>query len=823
MARFFSNKWTRFLFWLNKVNIQEMRGRVLCVDDDPDFCLYLERLAHSMGLQLDKAYTIAEAKQKIEENQDYQAFLIDGHLPDGSGFELVAWIRKKKTLPAPIGFLSRIYQDAASFRMLKETLNVNYVLEKPIQPDEVKQLLMKLCHFETESLPAIKPFPDDVLAELRENYRKSIFDKVERLEKMILTFQKSPTSQNLQTLKGEVHKIAGSAGSYGYLAVSEICRKLEMDLNQQIELEKEGKLDQHLLLSLDDFYTKVKLAFQIEPTFEGDEGKALRSRHLTSVYVVDEDQTYLDLFKHPAVDRHFDILTEIHPENAIQTLLSSDFYPQILLLDAHYPKALLTGYDLIKAFYKQNDYLTTTLGLVVENRAIEDQVEALKRGISYILDRSLNVSFLLPLLDQVPFRALPLSYKVLIIDADPDICHYIHQTLNFTDLTLKSITETGSLEKVLAEYLPDLILLDINLKDQSGVRILERLRKDFGYEKLLLGMIMLSHEETHLIHECYEMNVDQILFKPLEGGVLQKKIVNSLKKQTDLLLESAKDSMTGLANAQTLQRYLEKIRQEGEKGIYQSHYVVFEIDGFTILMDQSHKISAEGILKEVSQALEDILQKYELAAYLGNGRFGLVFKGVDSHFVQLLMKTFLERLQIRLRDLISVEKSIYLNCAIILLDKGDNVEVLQQRCEDAIKGAKQQSQQTVRLSLCDKGLSGNFSKQVILLHDESEDFDFLRILFNKHDFKTAFLTSIDEDFHLLYQGHSSIVPPLLILTGTFAEVKGALLLKKIIQQNKMQLSVIALDGLSDAGDLSQLLAGVNYFDYPFHLVVCICH
>lgn len=815
MARFFSNKWIQFQFWLNKLNIQETRGRVLCVDDDPDFCLYLERLAHSLGLQLDKAYTIAKAKQKIEENQDYQAFLIDGHLPDGSGFELVAWIRQKKTLLAPIGFLSRIYQDAASFRILKETLNVNYVLEKPIQPDEVKQLLMKLCRLETESLPAIKPFPDDVLAELRENYRKSIFDKIERLEKMILTVQKSPTSQNLQTLKNEVHKIAGSSGSYGYPTVSEICRKLELDLNQQIELEMSEALDQHWLLSLDEFYSKIKLAFQIEPIFESDEGKPLRSRHLTSVYVVDEDQTYLDLFRHPAVDRHFDILTEIHPENAIQTLLSSDFYPQILLLNAHYPKALLTGYDLIKAFYKQNDYLTTILGLVVEKRAIEDQVEALKRGVSFILDRSLNVSFLLPILDQIPFRALPLSYKVLIIDADPDICHYIHQTLNFTDLTLKSITETGSLEKVLTEYQPDLVLLDINLRDQSGVRILERLRKDFGYQKILMGMIMLSHEETHLIHECYEMNVDQILFKPLEGGVLQKKIANALKKHTDILLGGAKEPITGLETSQTLQRYLEKIQQQNEKEISRYHYVVFEIDEFAILIDLSHKISEEGILKEISQALEDLLQKYELAAYLGNGRFGLVFKGTDSHYIQLLMKTFLERLQIRLRGLISIEKSISLNCGIILLEKGADIEGIQERCEMLIKSTKHQSQQPVRLYLYDKGLSGDFSRQVILLHDESQDLDSFRILFNKKDFKTIFLTSIDEDFHLLYKGH------LLILMGTFAEVKGALLLKKIIQQHKVQLSLITLDELSDADDLSNLLEGVNYFESPFHLVVCI--
>lgn len=274
MIPFLSKLWNHFLRWLRsspfvaikhgilKSSSESTLGKVLCVDDDPEFCLYIERLATLLQLELDKAYSVAEAKQKIEENSDYKAFLIDGYLPDGSGFELVSWIREEKELGIPIGFLSHVYQDAASFRLLKESLHVNYVVEKPILPDEVHLLLVKLCGLETESALIEEPIPDKVLAELRESYRKSIYDKIERIEKLILAVQKDTKGENLLALKKEVHKIAGSSGSHGYLAVSKLCRNLELELDQQIILEKEGKVDAEWALNLDHFFTKIKSNFQ---------------------------------------------------------------------------------------------------------------------------------------------------------------------------------------------------------------------------------------------------------------------------------------------------------------------------------------------------------------------------------------------------------------------------------------------------------------------------------------------------------------------------------------------------------------------------------
>lgn len=265
MGPFFSERFSQIQMWLQNTAIYSVKRKkapesfeyyILCVDDDEDFCHYLERIGTTLSIKVDKALSIKEAKHIIERKSDYIAYIIDGHLPDGSGFELVAWIREKMGLKAPIAFLSRIYQDAASYRLLKESHKVNYVLDKPLRPEEVQHLFHQICLLKSSE----EQFPDKLMEELKIEYDKTIYDKLENIEKLILKVQKKPNISNLKDLKNEVHKIAGSSGSYGYPQVSDLCKQKDEDLRNIIECAIEP--DDKWLSDLDIFYTKLKMNFQ---------------------------------------------------------------------------------------------------------------------------------------------------------------------------------------------------------------------------------------------------------------------------------------------------------------------------------------------------------------------------------------------------------------------------------------------------------------------------------------------------------------------------------------------------------------------------------
>lgn len=265
MLRELEKIWTTIFNRKRRLNENEVVKTILCVDDDKDFCRFIEKLGVSIGVKVEKAFLIDEAKDKIDSASEgyYQAYVIDGHLPDGSGFDLIAWMREEKGIGAPIGFLSRIYQDALSFRNLKEIYSVEYVLDKPLEREAVRQFLIRLCHKETVRNSKLE-IQDIELEELKINYDKTILDKVERVERLILNVQKEPSESNLQQLNEEIHKISGSAGSYGYPEVSLLCREMEKKLLKQINALNAGEFDMDWLASLDEFFTKFKYHFQIQ-------------------------------------------------------------------------------------------------------------------------------------------------------------------------------------------------------------------------------------------------------------------------------------------------------------------------------------------------------------------------------------------------------------------------------------------------------------------------------------------------------------------------------------------------------------------------------
>lgn len=817
MLSFFQKKWREAQNWLKGTAFKSFPSlsrekdlahpicQMICIDDDKSFCIFMQQLAHSIGIQMDVAHAIQEGKELIEANPEYKSFIIDGHLPDGSGFELVAWIREKKGIALPIVFISRIYQDATSFRLLRESLKVNFVLEKPIRPAEVQQLFAQLCHSMSLQPAMQEPFSDELLLDLKISYQKTISDKVERLEKMILDVQKKSSIENFQILKGEVHKIAGSAGSYGFLAVSDLCKNLELELAKQIDLTKQNQFNAAWLASLDDFFTQIKLHFQMKiPEFEFQ--SSLRTGFLPTIYVVDEDEEFLKDFTQSIRELDFEILTEKNPDQAIQKMLAADFYPEILFFNAHYHSSSLMGYDLIQAFYQNNDELTNVIALMVEEQDLGSQVEALQKGMPLVVAKPFLPSLFLPLLESTPFRALPLPFKVFIIDDDLDICQYVLKTLKFTGLEVRALQDISDLENTIKKESPDLILLDINLTDQDGVGILHRLRHDWGYQDLLVGMLALTQQESHLLQQCYEANINDLLFKPLERGVLQRKVSLLLKKKAEEKLSAKQDEKMKWASVQTFKRYLNELEQHLQP-FYLKMLVIFEVGG---LSTANSKIKKK-VVEMISQSFEDLLKKYEIATHLGHERFALIFQGYDPHFVQLLMRHFLQSVQTYLQSHLLVEPfPIYE--ALVLLSQGTSDVHILHRSGELLELAKKMAKESISM-ITDPSFVA--LKEVFIFHDETQPLDFLETLFKEQGFKVRMSVNCEE----LPQASQAL--PLFILAGSFAEAKGVHLLKKLISQNQIQISILHLPFLPDQDYIHRLLRGVDYFQSPFSLVILL--
>lgn len=122
-----------------------------------------------------------------------------------------------------------------------------YLLPTNIETDVIQKIITTLS---SSNKPTAMMPPA-----LIERYRQSIYEKI------ILFDLLSKNQKDLKAFKDEVHKIAGSAGTFGFPEMTTLSRKTENILSAIIN-GKEEKSAEELKKIMDDYQYSLKLAFQ---------------------------------------------------------------------------------------------------------------------------------------------------------------------------------------------------------------------------------------------------------------------------------------------------------------------------------------------------------------------------------------------------------------------------------------------------------------------------------------------------------------------------------------------------------------------------------
>lgn len=116
--------------------------------------------------------------------------------------------------------------------------------------------------------------------------------------------------------------------------------------------------------------------------------------------------------------------------------------------------------------------------------------------------------------------------KILIIDDDPKVKWLLSQSLSGSFDFAGATSPTEGLQMVTIEK-PDLILLDIKMKDMSGLEVLRRLNKLENRPEV----IMLSgHDDTHYVVESIQNGAAEFIKKPFGIEEVEIHINNVLEK-----------------------------------------------------------------------------------------------------------------------------------------------------------------------------------------------------------------------------------------------------------------------------------------------------
>ena len=132
----------------------DLQYPVLVVDDEADIRDLMEMTLMKMGLRVDTAVGVDDAKEKLE-NNDYSLVLTDMRMPDGSGLEVVQHINKLM-LDTPVAVITAFGNADQAVEALKEGA-FDY-LQKPITLSQLRSLVKSAVKVnEPEEKPQAAP------------------------------------------------------------------------------------------------------------------------------------------------------------------------------------------------------------------------------------------------------------------------------------------------------------------------------------------------------------------------------------------------------------------------------------------------------------------------------------------------------------------------------------------------------------------------------------------------------------------------------------------------------------------------------------------
>lgn len=120
--------------------------------------------------------------------------------------------------------------------------------------------------------------------------------------------------------------------------------------------------------------------------------------------------------------------------------------------------------------------------------------------------------------------------QVWVVDDDEEMSHAIGLMLNVLDCEVISFHNARSAaQKLLSGKTPQLLILDINMPEITGLDLLEFLRRRTEWKELPI-VILSSESADSMVDKALQLGADAYIMKPVTIQELEKAMESSIHK-----------------------------------------------------------------------------------------------------------------------------------------------------------------------------------------------------------------------------------------------------------------------------------------------------
>ncbi len=374
----------------------------------------------------------------------------------------------------------------------------------------------------------------DKLIAMTAEFLSRLTGKIRELEEAAApietTSDKNARIEALNAVRTLAHKLAGSAGTYGFGNLGHTARNLELACESLLEnadaMAQRELADIHDLLSLmreqaessmnSALNQPVQIAWAVKETAGNDTNR--KSRNLI---LVEDDIEQSQVLEQLLSNFGFTVRVLEHPAELGPAIRQSR--PDAVIMDIIFPDDRDAGLTTVTKL-RQQEALTCPVVFTSVREDFQARLEAIRGGSDGYIVKPVDINRLVETVTRLIEEREKPPYRVLIVDDDEQLAGFCRVVLEAADIVVNIVNDPLTATEEMIRFGPDVIVLDIEMPGCSGFELASVIRQ-MGDAYLQIPILYLSaHDDISNLKQAAHTGSEDFIAKPVDPDRLVSSI-----------------------------------------------------------------------------------------------------------------------------------------------------------------------------------------------------------------------------------------------------------------------------------------------------------
>ena len=469
------------------------------------------------------------------------------------------------------------------------------------------------------------------LAAIEARFRQRLDDELDTLDELSAQLQDAPAA--LRSLRDRLHKLAGSAGTFGYGELGSMARQLEQQAQTQLDADS---TDAAVLTELSSAGAQLRPLLQRNEQREAqpqqlEAGTSDEDRHRRIGLLIEEDDLASQMAQ--TLDSFgYQVIRLASPE-ALQTSAPLD----ALIIDTSPPGSHLLDHPVLQ----QAANPLPPLLIISSLDTFASRLQAVRAGAVGFFTKPVD----LPLLERRLERSFNNQqggpFRVLIVDDDTELAARYQLVLSNAGIRVDAVSNPHLLLEKMHNFIPEVVLMDLSMPEYSGPELAQVIRLDDDW--LRVPIVYLSAETNAERQMSALLKAgDDFITKPISDSTLLTTVYARAQRARMVSDALARDSLTGLLKHADIKEQLEVEVERSKRCQAPVSVAMIDIDHFKKVNDTYGHACGDNVIRALSNMLRQRLRKVDRLGRYGGEEFVAVLPGCSSSDACQLLESIRE-------------------------------------------------------------------------------------------------------------------------------------------------------------------------------------